>query len=136
MRIFNTICATLGIGSMFAGIGALIWWIVSIADETRRQKAHERLIQRLCEEKANSLDDPEEGREETGENVDYEFTDKDLKIKDTSTTDIADMMRYSMEDSDGCVMIRPMDGTGVITIHGKEEAVLFTNCLMDHFRRE
>lgn len=76
------------------------------------------------------------GERETGENVDYEFTDKDLEIEALSTTDVADMMRYSMEDPNGCVIIRSMDGTGAITIHDKEEAVLFTNSLMDYFRRE
>lgn len=69
------------------------------------------------------------------EKIDHEFTDKDLEIEDPNTGDIADMMQYSMEDSNGCVMIRPMDGTGAITIHREEEAALFTNCLMDYFRK-
>ena len=72
---------------------------------------------------------------EMREKVDYESTDKDLGSSDLNAVDIADMMRYSMEEQNGCVLIRPMDGTDVITIHGEEEATLFTDCLMDYFQK-
>lgn len=52
MQTLNTICAILGIGAIFIGIATLIWWIVDIVKEKRRQKAIERL----------STDDSVEGR--------------------------------------------------------------------------
>lgn len=71
----------------------------------------------------------------SSDRADYEFTDKDLESVDLSDADIAGKTCFCMEGSDGLVTIRPMDGSGVITIHGKDEAVLFTDCLMDYFRK-
>lgn len=61
VQTINTIYAILGTGSIFAGIGALIWWAVDIINEKRRQEARERLSRRFDKVKENSLDDSKEG---------------------------------------------------------------------------
>lgn len=44
---------------------------------------------------------------------------------------------WGMEKEEGSenVEIFPMNGSDHITIHGEEEAIFFTKCLMNHFRK-
>lgn len=60
MQTLNAIYAILGIGSILAGIAALIWWGVDVISEKRRQKACER-FREFDKIKENSLDDSKEG---------------------------------------------------------------------------
>lgn len=56
MRVLNTMCAILGIGLIFVAIVTLIWWVVDIINEKRRQNARERLSRKFDRVKENSLD--------------------------------------------------------------------------------